>query len=810
MSSVTGIHWKRVGTALLLLSAASALEAGMGPHRQKRREPQVTAVRLDVRRIDWCGTDGCVTVAGGRQVDLGALADGTLVGVDPVVLLDGRGGPFKLRLLLGPGSVAVTRSGDRRLFVPGQEVHLHFRGTESGRLSQLRFPFDADRAVLLSRWGALLRDRDFRVTDYETLPMSGPVHVVTPERGATLSLTNAFVLDIPPGAVRRPTAVSVLEFRVPNRLSSVYTLEPDGLSLRRPATVRLRYQSDLLPPGEPGVVVLHDGERLPTTPSAGEAVVSAPLSHFSSVWVGAAQTAVPTQVAPGVDYYDWSSQDPAIHVIVIDRSLAGYELRVLTEVTNDVPPRAQLRTTPELASAGGALVAINGYLWEPGFGGDFATTGSYQSTTIVDSQVIAETPTELAETMLGFAVQDGTGLRLQKFSQQDYESGAYLDYRYHLLGSNTSLMTNGQCLGEDRDSRWTAIGYAPDKVVMISSDWASEHGSFPDTDLCPVFQSFGVTDAIRLDGGGSPAMVVDGVHVNPRNQFGVPSARAVATVIGLVPVEAPADTETLVVPTDGGEVTTAQTYATGEVVRIEVSGAVVWGGCDPVSCPGGGGCGYLRFGDAQYLTDDCWGTVDRGWSGIDISLHVNGRNVDWGPFNSGHVYSAIVEGTGGPLRFRYNDCAPCYGDNSGSFQVTVTRIADDGILRVPTNGVEKTSRQSYPVGQRVRIEVTGDVVWGGCDPVSCPGGAACDYFRFGDAQYLTDDCWTSTSRGWHGVDISLQVDGRRIEWGPYDAGHSYSAILDGTGRPFRFRYGDCGPCYGDNAGAFNVRLVPIP
>lgn len=255
-------------------------------------------------------------------------------------------------------------------------------------------------------------------------------------------------------------------------------------------------------------------------------------------WLPAVVSLLPVYAGPaagqvtGVEYINRASGKPAIHIVTIDRSLADYELRVLTD---PVPTRlgyAYLRTVPDLASAAGAVVAINGYLWH---GGDKpGAEGKYQSTTIVDGVTLVELPTPHMETMLGIAEQDSSGLRLQKFSQDEFLAGNFPDYRHHLLGSNTSLMIAGACLGDDHKSQWSAIGYGPDKVVMISSDWGSRNGVFRDSDLCAVFEEFGVTDAIRLDGGGSPSLVVDGVHVNPRGWPRDP-ARAVATAIGLVP-----------------------------------------------------------------------------------------------------------------------------------------------------------------------------------------------------------------------------------------------------------------------------------
>ncbi len=129
--------------------------------------------------------------------------------------------------------------------------------------------------------------------------------------------------------------------------------------------------------------------------------------------------------------------------------------------------------------------------------------------------------------------------------------------------------------------------------------------------------------------------------------------------------------ESLIVAADGTAVSTAGSYSSSQVFRIEVSGTYVWGGCDPIACPGGGACGYLRYGDAEHLTDDCWASDYPLFGSTDISVYVDGGNVDWGAYDSSHVYSITRVGNDGPFSFHIHDCAPCYGDNSGSLTVRI-------------------------------------------------------------------------------------------------------------------------------------------
>jgi len=136
--------------------------------------------------------------------------------------------------------------------------------------------------------------------------------------------------------------------------------------------------------------------------------------------------------------------------------------------------------------------------------------------------------------------------------------------------------------------------------------------------------------------------------------------------------------ETLQIPADGTEIT-SMPLAAGSFYRVEVLGTYVWGGCDPGGCPGGGGCGYQRFGDAEVQSDDCWDTAfhGRGWSVI--TLHVDDQDLDWRRYGTDlHHYARVVEGDGAARRFQiYDYCEGCYLDNTGQLEVQIWELPDD-------------------------------------------------------------------------------------------------------------------------------------
>jgi hypothetical protein len=141
------------------------------------------------------------------------------------------------------------------------------------------------------------------------------------------------------------------------------------------------------------------------------------------------------------------------------------------------------------------------------------------------------------------------------------------------------------------------------------------------------------------------------------------------------PDAGPGLVETIAVPTDGTPITSAAAAATGATYRLEASGTFKWGNCDSTACPDGAGCEYDRLGDAYYRTDDCWASTTPSYAYI--SLHVDGVQVDWGPYDPDHVYSIQLDGTGAPLSLQMMDCEDCYLDNSGELMVEVYRLPAD-------------------------------------------------------------------------------------------------------------------------------------
>jgi hypothetical protein len=641
----------------------------------------ITEVWLDVTRIDFCNERKCVTVGGERSVDLVEVANGNIEALGEVVIPDNDSDiwPATLRLLLGSDNYISANGVTHKLHVPGaHRFGIKLKGNlpkQPGLLSEILLDFDPDQHIRFLREFAIFTHRNVKVKEAKTVPFEGVIKVGHPGKGTTLSLADRFELYVPHGAMNTPTALWVRETEG-SGLTPVYTVGPGGTQLLKSAEVRIRYRPEIIPPGYPeeDLVVLHDGKPLPTEVKTAELLLEAKISHLSTLRGSAiAQTA--EEVIPGVEYIDRTMEEIPVHVVLVDRDLTDYEWRILADerISGD---DVNLQTVEHLANTNRpqAIVAINGYWWEGDRGDEPGQTGNFATTTIIDG-VIEHIDTGSSESIMGFGQQDGFGIKIQRMTEDEYNAGMYSDYRHNLFGSHTSILRNGECFGEGNTSFWSAIGYSETQVVLVASDMSTLFSRVNDEELCNIFRDYGVTDAVRLDGGPSTSLVIDGTHINPISAFPLKqtygSARHVAYAVGLVPVEPEVPLEILSIPSDGTVITSQRSYSSSLDYRVEVSGTYVWGGCDPVNCPDGNLCNYIRYGDAEWLTDDCWDSHYNLFQGWDISVFINDTDVNWGAYTENHKYSTVRRGNNGPFTFRIEDCPPCYVDNSGSLTVRI-------------------------------------------------------------------------------------------------------------------------------------------
>ena len=222
------------------------------------------------------------------------------------------------------------------------------------------------------------------------------------------------------------------------------------------------------------------------------------------------------------------------------RFVPPYVHIAVTEGSDAAPMQTELvfRTGPDelqlfrLGAVKGFTVLINGFLWhgDPGTGagqGGWAIgyargldVGSGRGRlTIGDNTWQKRTPGQLQQQTQRTA---GTGRKRvvrfatdQRQSSWDTRTDAQSNWPDNpvVLSSSTSIVRDGQCAQDALTTRWSAFGTdGKGRSVFISS---TSQGRTHVDELCRVFLALGIPNAIRLDGGPSATMTIEGRLLNP-------------------------------------------------------------------------------------------------------------------------------------------------------------------------------------------------------------------------------------------------------------------------------------------------------
>jgi len=228
----------------------------------------------------------------------------------------------------------------------------------------------------------------------------------------------------------------------------------------------------------------------------------------------------------GIAYYTGCTDiPPYIHIVYIDliygqtKFLLPYNW--VTDPSNGLV-RQQMRPITEWAPQDWS-VAINGFTWAGADGTGPGQTG-------LTLGYLRSAGKDVGVNRQGGGLYGGTGAsdgnKLIMSLNSNYSEGpinytesATVGYSYpgavNVISSSTSVLKNDSlCSGDTTRSRWSVIGSGyRGGMVLISS---TSDGQTSASELCSVVRLLlGGGNALRLDGGPSAAMTVDGVHVNP-------------------------------------------------------------------------------------------------------------------------------------------------------------------------------------------------------------------------------------------------------------------------------------------------------
>jgi hypothetical protein len=197
----------------------------------------------------------------------------------------------------------------------------------------------------------------------------------------------------------------------------------------------------------------------------------------------------------------------------------------------------------------------------------------------------------------------------------------------------------------------------------VTVDWDATNVDAPTsgTVTFPAGSSNGAvqTITIDLDYGGNPVVTLSNVSSNAT--LGAEDTHTVTVQMDVLTIDT-SDSD--------NEQCTAFNSVLGQTYTLVVSGNVI------INTSTG------QRADAFYTTTDNWSTHDRdvvtsspypcGESSSSVEIRVDGNTVSPVPdYESSHVYTFEVTGTGVPICVRYCDRDGLYGNNSGSFTVHV-------------------------------------------------------------------------------------------------------------------------------------------
>lgn len=212
---------------------------------------------------------------------------------------------------------------------------------------------------------------------------------------------------------------------------------------------------------------------------------------------------------------------PYVHIVVTNNSDARELFQLTYELSNNsAGSRVNLRNITDWAASNQVL--INGFTWagDPGTG---PGTGLAQG--FVQQNLVSLGNNRAGGGYFGIGSTDDANklaVLLYPRTLADWKEGTTpplwtspsIYYpEFIIISSSTSVVKSGTCASDSLTNRWSAFGTTPSgRVILVSS---TSSGTTNAAELCSVFQALGSNYAIRLDGGPSASMVVDGILLNP-------------------------------------------------------------------------------------------------------------------------------------------------------------------------------------------------------------------------------------------------------------------------------------------------------
>jgi hypothetical protein len=535
---------------------------------QGNQSPQnITAAVLKVDHIELTGKSKTTLKISG-DIDLLKVINGEpqLLGE---VVLPANTHLNQLRLILAEGSYVIADGQQYPLEIPsGEQTGLKINGDwgiTGGQITSVQLDFNADDIRFNKAQGYRIKptvkvanvilaeanDGEIKPETDSAITTSNSV-VVSPDSEAVLKIGEGLQLTIPKGAVSETTVISgeetktFMEYLDPTTglirtkagLSSIYHLQPNGITFNTPIKVTVPYNVKALtsPEKEDKIVIFHDGDPIPSIIDKQKHTVTSEVQHFTSIVASIVNCNKEghTNISGNnaMKYAKCVGEDFDFHIAKADRTLAkeGYELRILGYEENGflLPQRIQT------LAAADSFIAING--------SDFSLSnenayGAKPNTSLIINGKKINDANDKNETIMVFNdTKDGV-ISVSSVSKEKF------DFKSKWAFGAEGFLKDGECLNMYKENKLpvSAIGYSKEKIVFLSNDYSSKNKEKKiNAFLCNAFTDEGILDAVLLNGGVESAqLVVDQELKNPNLGY-KDNAIEVAYGIGLVKIPAEA------------------------------------------------------------------------------------------------------------------------------------------------------------------------------------------------------------------------------------------------------------------------------
>ena len=219
------------------------------------------------------------------------------------------------------------------------------------------------------------------------------------------------------------------------------------------------------------------------------------------------------------DFYiaDCSIIAPYLHIVLVDLDDSHNKISIThgEKVSKGYP----LKTITELANQEDAKIAVNGFTWVGDQGDNLNQYATNPAGTVYSKNKELNKRKNTKEVVLGFSKRTHEGTKVKLFDRSNGEmlEGVFLQ---DADNSTTSLIKHGTKTGAATSYQTSSVGigsYSGKNILIILSSHKSESASL--LDHYDIFDYFGATEAMRLDGNSATSLYYNEKHLNPLNKY---------------------------------------------------------------------------------------------------------------------------------------------------------------------------------------------------------------------------------------------------------------------------------------------------